>query len=357
MLFDPEKDPLGSAMQLDAFGFAGVANERYADAIARGGAGAETAVYLQRRLIRRRERETSRAVPWVAVHLDSAQNGRRARPISEGTWINYLLGNLAQQELFVDELKYLPTKVIIHASLHVSEEYMLFLLKKCFHEGISTIFITGDEWYRFSFDFLSNSARYCDLIINTCFSPHMEMFGNTIQIPFGLGNPQFPAYPPDWRSKSASERDYFWSFAGDPNKSTRKAMLAEMGRYGGGFQRLTSGWMAADALGPQDYRALLENSLFSPCPAGWANVDSYRVWESLEAGCIPIVERRDFDYFTLVGGRHPMPTLRDWQEVHSILEPYREREAAEELRGACVNWWAGYKQSLRSKIAGIVSEL
>ena len=344
-------------MQLDAFGFGDVARERYAAAIARGGAGAETAAFLQRRLIRRQARELSRGTPWVAVHLTSPPGGRGGRPDSEGTWVNNLLGGVVREEFFIDDVKYLPTKIVIYPFSDASEDVTVFFLKKCFYEGVSTILVTGDEWYRSSFEFMSKSSMYCDLIINTCYSPHMELFGNVVQIPFGLGNSQFPAYPPDWRSKLASERDYFWSFAGDPNKSTRKAMLAEMERYEGGFTHLISGWMAMDSLSPQDYRALLENSVFAPCPAGWANVDSYRVWESLEAGCIPIVERRDFDYFTLIGGRHPMPALRDWREVHTILEPYRERGAAEELRAACANWWAGYKQSLRTKIGGIVGEL
>jgi hypothetical protein len=63
---------------------------------------------------------------------------------------------------------------------------------------------------------------------------------------------------------------------------------------------------AADApLNIEDYAQLLSETIFAPCPAGWENLDSFRVCEALEAGCIPIVERRPFyDYFRHLFGDH-----------------------------------------------------
>jgi hypothetical protein len=93
---------------------------------------------------------------------------------------------------------------------------------------------------------------------------------------------------------------------------------------------------------------LLSETIFAPCPAGAENLDSFRVCEALEAGCIPIVERRPFyDYFRHLLGDHPMLTVTDWSEAPGLIAGLRkDRGALDRRRLACARWWQDYKTSL-----------
>jgi hypothetical protein len=92
----------------------------------------------------------------------------------------------------------------------------------------------------------------------------------------------------------------------------------------------------------------MSETIFAPCPAGWENLDSFRVCEALEAGCIPIVERRPFyDYFRHVFGDHPMLTVADWSEAPALIAGLsKDRGALDRRRRACARWWQDYKATL-----------
>jgi hypothetical protein len=77
-------------------------------------------------------------------------------------------------------------------------------------------------------------------------------------------------------------------------------------------------------------------------------LDSFRVCEALEAGCIPIVERRPFyDYFRHLLGDHPMLTVADWGEAPGLIAALRkDKGALDRRRLACARWWQDYKSAL-----------
>jgi hypothetical protein len=161
----------------------------------------------------------------------------------------------------------------------------------------------------------------------------------------------------DVAPKPATARAYLWSFAGDPNKLTRGAMLKALDEIGGGAAHLTSGFDAPDCLSTADYRALMDESMIVPCPAGWSNLESFRVYEALEAGCIPIVEKRPgFDYFTALLGPHPIPTVADWNEGAARVRQIKQCGEADALQRACAQWWASYKPRLGNQLRGFVRD-
>jgi hypothetical protein len=93
---------------------------------------------------------------------------------------------------------------------------------------------------------------------------------------------------------------------------------------------------------------LLADSVFAPCAMGNVHLESARIYDALEVGAIPIVERRRFlDYFTALFGDHPLPTARSWSEAAEYVRALvadQARLAA--LHREVVGWWAATKRSL-----------
>ena len=154
----------------------------------------------------------------------------------------------------------------------------------------------------------------------------------------------------------ASARKYLWSFVGEVNKSSRPDMAKALAAAGPHFLRPTDRPSGIAAQGPLDgnqqllspaeFSALLFDSAFSPCPMGNVNLECFRVYEALESGSIPIVEKRwSLDYFRDLLGDHPLPTVRSWPEAQRMLRRMVENPAQmDALQHRCVEWWERYKQ-------------
>lgn len=150
----------------------------------------------------------------------------------------------------------------------------------------------------------------------------------------------------------ASRRKRLWGFAGDVNKSGRAEMAAEMSSVADGYVHFTSGFAASDGLSPQEYEDMLGQVAFAPCPSGFVNIDTFRVYEALECGAIPIVERRhNHDYFALMCGPHPMPTVSNWKDAPRLLAHIGSGAELDRLQQRCTDWWSLVKTKLRARIA------
>lgn len=160
----------------------------------------------------------------------------------------------------------------------------------------------------------------------------------------------------------ASQRKYLWSFAGQVGKSSRPDMaknflsiephflfstddvagLTFLNNINGTPKRLPS----------SDFSELLFQSTFSPCPMGNVHAECYRVYEALECGSIPIVEKRwTLDYFRELLGEHPIPTVRSWREAHSLVRKMlRNPSEIDALQQQCMAWWDDYKRDYREQV-------
>lgn len=131
-------------------------------------------------------------------------------------------------------------------------------------------------------------------------------------------------------------------------------MLTAMRGFSPGREHLTDRWLSPDALPVDAYRAFMDSILFAPCPKGFVSPDSFRLFEALEAGCIPIVEKKGpglADYYTTVFGPHPIPTVDDWAEAPDLMRRLLNGGAIEGLRLECLAWWQTYRQRVRAEIS------
>lgn len=162
--------------------------------------------------------------------------------------------------------------------------------------------------------------------------------------------------------RRASERKYLWSFVGEVNKSSRPDMARALASaephflyatdQPKGFAIRKSPDGKLRSLGPSEFSGLLFDSAFSPCPMGNVNLECFRLYEALECGSIPIVEKRlSLDYFKNLLGDHPLPTVRSWPEARRVIGRLANDPAQiDALQDQCVAWWEGYKREYSAEV-------
>ncbi len=174
-----------------------------------------------------------------------------------------------------------------------------------------------------------------------------------LTIPEGYSN----GTPASQAVKAAQLRRYAWSFAGEI-KASRIEMAAALEGFGPHFLNRTAS--ISDAAGPKlskpQYNALLADTVFAPCPMGNVILETWRLYESLELGCIPLVERRhQLDYFTRLFGPHPIPAFTGWRDARAFAEALFDDKAALRARQAEIgHWWMAQKAGTRVRVKELV---
>jgi hypothetical protein len=141
--------------------------------------------------------------------------------------------------------------------------------------------------------------------------------------------------------RTPTERLYTWSFIGAPT-DTGTEML-------GAFRTIDGGREAGEAeVDPVAYLELLGESVFAPCAAADGHLETSRIYEALELGTIPVVERRRWlDYFHELLGDHPLPTVQSWSEAPAVISGLLADESRlVALHQEVVGWWRATKSRL-----------
>lgn len=155
---------------------------------------------------------------------------------------------------------------------------------------------------------------------------------------------------------AAGKRAYLWSFLGAAHGS-RPDMLRALQVIEPNLTHITNGRKPAEPLGRDTYQRILRDSVFVPCPMGNVNMESFRVYEALECGAIPILEKRlTLDYFARLLGDSPIPRFANWSQASAFIASIRtDEEQILALQVNCVEWWRSYKSNLRSQIQEFLS--
>ncbi|MFZ0406668.1 MAG: hypothetical protein WAM11_00960, partial [Cyanobium sp.] len=103
-----------------------------------------------------------------------------------------------------------------------------------------------------------------------------------------------------------------------------------------------------------EYGKSLSVSCFALCPNGNATPDTYRLYESLDAGVIPIAERSwSFDYFSSLFLDCPFPRFCNWIQARRFVENLGPDEVLY-LREKIFSWWSAEKQQIPNRLAEFV---
>lgn len=124
----------------------------------------------------------------------------------------------------------------------------------------------------------------------------------------------------------------------------------------------STGFSSGYKVGP--YSAVMENSVFAPCPAG-NSPETIRLYDALEMGCIPVSLDHAFikspnalaEY-----GLPPFSILATWEELPTFLEKMKEKmishpQEIQQMQDDCIAWWENYKKHIAQKIAQRIQDL
>jgi hypothetical protein len=165
--------------------------------------------------------------------------------------------------------------------------------------------------------------------------------------------------------KPLEQRELAWCFAGTPH-GDRIDALKLFSPLQPHRVHTSSGFMSADGLGQEAYATLLGNSIFSLCPPGHSSNDTYRLYESLEAGCIPVAISNSSQcsilpsyWHSIFRSHSSMPFIvgKSYQECFSCVLDVLSSNNIHSIQSDCMNLWSATKRSYANHFADLLSAL
>lgn len=126
-----------------------------------------------------------------------------------------------------------------------------------------------------------------------------------------------------------------WVFSGQVNHALRQDMANNLS--GNGEIWASEGF--SKGLPREQHLKLLSECKIAPCPSGLVHPDSFRLWESLEAGCFPVVDSPWFWQWMGI----PVTSVNSWSEFPFILEMYKDEELLQKDANRIGAWYVRYK--------------
>jgi hypothetical protein len=264
----------------------------------------------------------------------------------EVDWLRHVFGELIDEECTDLNLTCFDDDSIHVVSsnwqpLPTYEEYFRRCRAGCRH---LVLFHASDEWLSGGYGLY----RHFDAVFRN-FATDLAKYEGIWTIPEGYASGTRAP-----RSiRPITERQYAWSFTGEI-KASRIDMASAFAGLEPKFLASTTSIHkdGGKKLSKAEFDDVLENTIFSPCPMGNAILETWRLYESLELGCIPIVETRSIlDYFTGLFGPHPIPSFRNWEAARQYAQgALAEKSSLLQKQSEICNWWTAKKQEVRKQV-------
>lgn len=149
--------------------------------------------------------------------------------------------------------------------------------------------------------------------------------------------------------------DFF--FAGQVTHSRREECVAQL-RHSERKGVLIESKGFTQGILPKDYVETMAIAKVCPCPSGPQTPDSFRLFESLELGCVPVADtqtpKEDWEGFWewLFEEPVPFPTIKNWESLPSYIADFASKYPA--MNNDIQAWWQRYKNKmLKTLIADV----
>jgi len=146
-------------------------------------------------------------------------------------------------------------------------------------------------------------------------------------------------------------RELSWSFAGT-DWMERSKKMAPLNAIQKNYVKWFEDWNDPGQLKEDEYTSLLLNSKFVACPGG-QNVETYRFYEALDCGCIPLFlnEPATETWLQIFNNEIPFLKIDNWDQATAIMHHLlNDKEQMEQYRKTLLMTWAKYKMGLKEKM-------
>lgn len=269
-----------------------------------------------------------RSVFWGNYHFDNSP------------WILNLLSKLKIE--MIDDIKYLDQNeslIIVDDNISIKDSFYFDLSAKA--KKIYLIHL-GDEGGTDKKDLVYS---LCEHVWRTFSLPMFDNYKNVTSIPIGYKS------EPLKKNIEISKKKYLWSFLGTTHGSSRYDLLDKHENLKPNFINLTADFSGKNSMNTEDYYDILNDSIFAPVPHGYFHPESYRLYEALEIGCIPILEN-PFNYFDKFLPNNPIPNINNWKDSSDFIKNYiGHHNEIEILRKKIQDWWIQHKENIKKSFS------
>ena len=237
---------------------------------------------------------------------------------------------IIQDERDLDEQ---DTLIIIDSSVEEKSEFYSKVSIIC---SKIYLFHLGDESGSYNLSSVYNNCNY----VWRPFCSNKYFKNNKVKcIPIG--------YKSGVIMKEKSKRRYKWAFTGTPHKTSRHDLLYQLSSIQPFFCHKTEKF-DQKIISVEDMNEVLSSTEFIPCPNGFFHPETYRLYEALESGCIPIVENA-YSYYDRLFPNNPFIKIDKWAEAKPVINGWGNDQISKK-RGECIKWWRDFKNKLQDSI-------
>jgi len=253
---------------------------------------------------------------------------------NSNTWVNKVLKKV-QFKMIQNESNLEKNDVLIIVDSSVEKKIELYKKLNLICSKVFLIHL-GDE--SASHD-LSLIYKNCNHVWRTFCSNRFFNNKSVSCLPLG--------YKSGITDKKLDKREYKWAFVGTPHKSSRHDLIFQFSNLKPFFSHKTKKFNEK-IISVDEMNNVFSSTQFIPCPNGFVHPETYRLYEALECGCIPIVENA-YQYYDRLFPNNPFLKVDKWSDAKSILSEW-DNDKIENKRKECLNWWINYQNELQEEI-------
>jgi len=136
-------------------------------------------------------------------------------------------------------------------------------------------------------------------------------------------------------------------------KGDRYNLVENIKSFDRKYLHTTKSWNDKNSLSVNLVQKIYTETILIPAPMGNVNVDSFRIYEILESGSIPVIKKYwNNDYFENIFGKHPIPTIYDWSELKTLCSVIKSdlNFHLEKIN----NWHISFKQQISNMLYNLL---
>jgi len=183
---------------------------------------------------------------------------------------------------------------------------------------------------------------------------------------FKLPNGYRPTTHEELKNIGYQEKPLDWFFVGQVNHERREQCVQELDYFVKSGENQNGTLVKTKEFGKEsipyhEYLKIMAQTKIVCCPSGIESADNFRLYEALEAGCLPVADAFSANFKTpgfwqyIFGDDVPFPIVSYWDKFHDLLPELLKDYPANANR--CFAWWQLKKREIKYRLLDDVKEL